>query len=258
MSTEFDWAVWPETYDRIILDEVDSTNAEAIRRAPGITRPTWVMARRQTASRARRGRKWEFIDGNFAASLLIKPDYGAPRAALETYVASYSLLMALRDPSVAPSGHYTLKWPNDVLLNGGKVAGILLESSGTADRLDWLVIGIGVNLAGAPHPSEVEERALRPVSVMGETGVAVRPEALLEWLASFYDQHTRLLMDEVGFDAIRRLWLAQAAGLGQPITARTGNQEAKGIFETVDEDGNLVLRTRDGLRRIAAADVYFD
>jgi BirA family biotin operon repressor/biotin-[acetyl-CoA-carboxylase] ligase len=146
---------------------------------------------------------------------------------------------------------FALKWPNDVLLQGGKVAGILLESIG-----DHLVIGIGVNLAHAPDASQVEARALTPVSVLGALGIDVAPEVFLDVLAAEYDAlETQFTTN--GFAPIRRAWLSHAARLGAVITARTMRDETIGTFEDVDETGNLILQTANGRVAITAADVYF-
>ena len=148
-----------------------------------------------------------------------------------------------------------LKWPNDVLLNGGKVAGILLESLAAGDAV-WLAVGIGVNLADAPAPAEVEPGALRPVSLRGETGLCPDPEAVLDLLAPAFDRWDRQLAT-FGFGPVRTAWLARAARLGEPITARTARDTLTGTFETVDETGALVLRTAAGRVALPAAEVFF-
>lgn len=242
---------WPEETDRVILDETDSTMAEAARRAAGLARPTWIMARRQTAARGRRGRTWSNPEGNFAATLVLRPDGGPAEAALRSFAAANALFEALSlrvDRTLL-----SLKWPNDVLLNGGKVAGILLESAGTGARVDWLAIGFGVNLARAPEAAGTE---FRPVSLEGEGGRPTAPEELLSLLASNMATEERLFRD-MGFAPIRRNWLRHAARLGETITARTARGETSGVFETVDEDGQLVLRTGAGQVRIPAAEVFF-
>ena len=176
---------WPDGYDRIVLDQTDSTNAEAARRARTLLGPTWILALTQTAARGRRGRAWSMQPGNFAATLALRPAETAETVALRSFVAALSLY----DAFVAVTGRtdsFSLKWPNDVLLNGGKVAGILLESIGRGAHLDHLAIGIGVNLAASPTQSDVEDRALRPVSIKEETGVVVSPEEFLTHLAQSY------------------------------------------------------------------------
>ena len=245
---------WPGGVDRLILDEVDSTMAEAQRQAGTLTRPTWIMARRQTRGRGRRGRPWQDPAGNFAATLLMFPEEPMQEVALNSFVAAIALRWALK--AVAPSDGYALKWPNDVLLNGTKIAGILLESSGQGSRADWLSIGSGVNLQGTPPPEALEQRAIAPSSIRAELGIDVDPEELLHLLAIDFHVHRKLLA-ESGFDAIRRIWLRYAARRGETVTARTARDEITGIFEDVDGQGNLVLGTADGRVKIAAADVYF-
>ncbi|SEL48881.1 BirA family transcriptional regulator, biotin operon repressor / biotin-[acetyl-CoA-carboxylase] ligase [Roseivivax marinus] len=242
---------WPAGYGRIVLDETDSTMAEAARRAGTLAGPEWVMARRQTAGRGRRGRAWANPEGNFAATLVLQPREAPGVVALRSFVAA----LALFDAMVAVTGRadpFALKWPNDVLLNGGKVAGILLEThAGGA-----LAIGIGVNLVAAPDAAEVEAGAVRPVSLMAETGAAVGPEDFLDQLAQAYAAREASFVT-YGFAPIREAWLSRAARLGETVTARTGTSETVGRFETVDPSGNLVLMTPKGRVGIAAADVFF-
>ncbi|SLN42473.1 Bifunctional ligase/repressor BirA [Roseivivax jejudonensis] len=242
---------WPAGYGRVVLDEVDSTMAEAARRAPQLAGPEWICAGRQRAARGRRGRAWVTPDGNFGATLVL-PVAGAPgQVALRSFVAA----LALQDALIAATGRaeaFALKWPNDVLLNGGKVAGILLETLGPAR----LAIGIGVNLISAPEPTAVEPGAVRPVSLLSETGAAVSAEALLELLAAAYARREESFAVH-GFGPTRAAWLANAARLGERVRARTGTHETEGVFETVDPAGNLVLQTASGRVAIAAADVHF-
>ena len=246
---------FPLGYGRRVLTEVDSTNAEAARIATSLAGPEWILALNQTASRGRRGRAWSFPKGNFAATLVLHPSEAPDVVALRSFVASLGLYDAFIASGVQ-SHVLALKWPNDVLLNGGKVAGILLESIGSGGGVGHLAIGIGVNLADAPAPAEVEARAMRPVSLLSETGVAIGPEDFLDLLASAYAR-LESQFSTYGFASIRESWLARAAKLGEVITARTTNSETTGTFETVDEQGNLVLKTSQGRVAIAAADVFF-
>ncbi|KMW57825.1 Biotin--protein ligase [Candidatus Rhodobacter oscarellae] len=243
---------WPHGYARIVLEETDSTNAEAARRAASLAGPAWILAHRQTEARGRRGRPWESPTGNFAATLVLHPTEPPEQVALRSFVAA----LALHEACVAVTGRpegFSLKWPNDVLLNGGKLAGILLESLGQGPRLDHLAIGIGVNLAQAP---QVEDpKALRPVA-LAETGAVVAPEEFLNHLASAYAAW-EIRFTGFGFAPIREAWLARAARLGDTITARTMREETTGTFETVDNSGALVLSTPKGRVAIQAADVFF-
>ncbi len=244
---------WPDGYGRRVLDEVDSTMAEAARIAPDLAGPEWILARRQVAGRGRRGRAWRDPQGNFAATLVMQPDEAPGQVALRSFVAALALFDACVAVTGRPDG-FALKWPNDVLLNGGKLAGILLESSGQGGAISHLAIGIGVNLSHVPEA--VEQGAVRPVSLRGETGVVIDPEDFLEVLAGAFAKREAAFRAH-GFKPVREAWLARAARLGEVITARTVRDEVTGKFETVDETGNLVLSTPKGRVAIAAADIFF-
>jgi BirA family transcriptional regulator, biotin operon repressor / biotin---[acetyl-CoA-carboxylase] ligase len=240
---------------RIVLPEIDSTNAEGFRRAAGLDAPTWIVAGVQTAGRGRRARPWASPRGNFHGTLVLKPAGPATLVALRSFAAA----LALRDAFVALTGlpkSFALKWPNDVLCNGGKIAGILLESQGLDGSDPVLCIGVGVNLIAAPDASVVEQGAVLPVSLLQETGLRVTPEAFLDALAPAYAGWEARFQAE-GFAPLRAAWLSHAARLGEPIRARTGTETREGVFETIDEAGNLILRTGHGILTISAAEVFF-
>ncbi|MBK1635716.1 BirA family biotin operon repressor/biotin-[acetyl-CoA-carboxylase] ligase [Rhodovulum adriaticum] len=227
---------------------------EARRRAP-LTRPTWIAARRQTAAVGRRGRSWAAPEGNLSATFVFDPECAPAQAALYSFVASYALYATLTAYVDDPAA-LTLKWPNDVLLNDAKLAGILLASDGAGQRVARLAIGIGVNLNASPGPVLLEEGALPPITLAELTEEPVDPLEFLAFLAEHFD-HQRRFFVEHGFGPLRAAWLEHAARLGQTITARTGREEIIGRFDTVDEEGQLVLETASGRRAIAAADVFF-
>lgn len=212
--------------------------------------PAWVLAHKQEGGHGRRGRAWEMPEGNFAATLVLFPKEAPEVVALRSFVAALALHDTLISVTGRPDG-FALKWPNDVLLNGGKLAGILLER-GKAH----LAIGIGVNLIDAPNAAQVEEGATAPVSLLSETGARVTPEEFLDILAPAYARWEGQFTT-YGFEPIRTAWLARAARLGTLIRARTVRDEHHGTFDTVDENGNLVLNTAKGPMAIAAADVFF-
>ena len=246
---------WPEGVGRVVLDSVDSTMAEAMRRAPGLAGPAWIMAREQHAARGRRGRAWASPAGNFAATLVLRPEGGPERAALHSFVAALALAEALA--GVAPDADIALKWPNDVLLDGGKISGILLESTGTGQNLAHLAIGIGVNLAHAPPPEMLEPGALRPTTLAEATGMPPpSPEAFLDRLAPVFVRWQARLAAE-GFAPIRAAWMERAARLGQQVTARTGRETLTGRFDGIDATGALLLAMPQGTRTIPAADIHF-
>ena len=240
---------------RITLPEIDSTNAEGFRRAASLPGPTWILAGVQTAGRGRRARPWSSPEGNFHGTFVLKPAEPPETVALRSFAAA----LALRDAFVQLTGlpqSFALKWPNDVLCNGGKIAGILLESQGLNTPEATLCIGIGVNLIAAPDPSQVEARAVPPVSLLKETGLRILPEAFLDALAPAYARWEATFTAE-GFAPLRAAWLSHAARLGQPIRARTVSETREGTFQTIDASGNLILRTQAGTLAIPAAEVFF-
>lgn len=225
------------------LASVDSTNEEARHLADaGETGPIWIIAHEQTGGRGRRGRPWVSPPGNLFATLLLAPSGPLERRAQLSFVAA----LAVADTVAAYAGPVTLKWPNDVLLEARKVAGILLESFGAA-----LAVGLGINLAH--FPPDAETPATSVAYVVGQTPA---PDDAFHRLAghwgAWYDAWA-----SKGFAPVREAWLARAAGLGEPIRVRLMDREMNGVFEDLDEDGALLLRQPDGLARVTAGDVFF-
>jgi len=249
-------AGWPAGYHRLVLEEVDSTNAEAARRAAELPAPTWLLGLRQTAGRGRRGRAWRDPAGNFAATLLMRPEGGPQRSALRSFAAALALHDALAEATRRTEA-LSLKWPNDVLVNGAKVAGILLETAGQGATAGPLCIGIGVNLVDAPEPDALDATAMPATSVLSATGIALAPEAFLDILApAFAVWEARL--GEQGFAPLRAAFLDRAAHRGGPVTARTSRETLTGVFADIDATGALVIDTPAGGRRaVPAADIFF-
>ena len=236
------------------LEEVDSTNAEARRRAEaGEAGPLWITARRQTAGRGRRGRQWETGAGNLAATLLTttrKPPAEAAELAFVAALAAADLALAH-----APEPLVRLKWPNDVLVDGRKVSGVLIESGARPDGRLWLAVGVGVNLQRAPVAAERPATALADHLRPGMTA-PLSPEAALDVLARAFDRWLQA-WERVGFEPIRTAWTARA-DLGRPVVARLDRETVEGVAEGLDPDGALRLRTLGGgSRRITAGDVFF-
>lgn len=244
---------WPSDYGHLPCGVVDSTLDEARREAGKFPNPTWFTATRQTAARGRRGRTWIAPKGNFGATVSV-PIQDATTAAFRSFVAALALAEAL--DAFLDADRITLKWPNDVLVDGRKIAGILLESLSAQNRIWGVAIGIGVNLAEAPPLSSLEEGAVSPVSLAAVSGQIVTPDAFLTHLAAAF-AHWETTLREQGFPAIRTAWLARAAKLGEVITARTVRDSFTGTFDTVDDAGQLVLKTAEGRISVPAADVYF-
>jgi BirA family biotin operon repressor/biotin-[acetyl-CoA-carboxylase] ligase len=230
-----------------IFDTLPSTNAYALQMMDG---PAWVMARTQTAGRGRRARVWASPVGNLYASHLLHPPEAPAIMALRSFAAALALHGAIAATTGAVA---TLKWPNDVLLDGGKVAGILLEAT-TRQGKTCLAIGFGVNLISAPDVSEVG--ATPPISLQAATGKAITPDDFLIALATAYATQEQQFVTS-GFAPLRAAWLHHAARIGQVIRARTGQATHEGIFDTIDDAGNLILITDAGRMAIPAADVFF-
>ncbi|MCL4126637.1 UNVERIFIED_CONTAM: hypothetical protein GTU68_030300 [Idotea baltica] len=211
------------------------------------------MAHEQTAGVGRRGRVWSTQRGNFAATYLTRINTDLSTVALHSFVAALALYDALIAVGVAPD-RLSLKWPNDVLLDGGKIAGILLETAGAGPS--HLCVGIGVNLAHAPEAGKMETNAVPAKSLIADVGLNIGAERFLDALgAAYHLRETQFLAS--GFDSIRTDWLAHAARLGETIIARTPKGDTVGTFETLDATGAVILQTAKGRCEIHAADIFF-
>jgi BirA family biotin operon repressor/biotin-[acetyl-CoA-carboxylase] ligase len=241
----------PPAFRLVALDRVGSTNEEARRlAAAGAEDGTLVWAREQTAGRGRRGRAWVSPPGNLYLSLILRPDCPPGEATQLGFVASLAVGETC-GAFVPPLVELHHKWPNDVLLGGRKVAGILLESeSDAAGALDWLVLGIGLNVAAAPEAAEFPATSLRAEGA-GEVPVETVLESLSRHFLSWTD---RWLAD--GFAPVRAAWKRRAWRLGEEITARLPNETLHGRFEDIDEAGALILGTAAGERRVTAGEVF--
>jgi len=233
------------------LDETRSTNADARERAlAGARGPLWIAARRQLAGRGRRGRPWSGLEGNLFTTGLYVLQADPARVAELSFAAALAVAdvcdIALKDPAAT-----RVKWPNDVLVNRRKVAGILLESGQAPGGGIWLAVGIGINLAAAPEDSE------RPATALAAEGGAIGREAALEALVAGFERwRLRWLQD--GFGPLRDAWLARAHGLGERCEARLASETVSGTFADLGPDGSLRLDLDDGGRRyISAGDVFF-
>jgi len=238
-------SVWPQGYSKQVHAELDSTNEEARRRAlAGEIGPLWIMATRQSAGRGRRGRVWQTEEGNLATTLLLHPE--APQAV--TGQLSFAAALAVADMAshFAPSAAIAVKWPNDVLADGRKLAGILLEGGS-----GWLAIGIGANLASHPEGTEF------PATSLTQQGIAAPPpeEALTVLAARFAHWYGVWMTD--GFETLRGAWLARAFGVGGHIRARLAQETRRGVFEGIDASGALLLNEGGSVRAIAAGEVFF-
>ncbi len=245
---------------------VGSTNAVALERArEGDAGHLWLVTKKQEAGRGRRGRAWETPEGNLAATLLLVPRFDLKNAATLGFVAGLALADALN--AVLPAGkvsvgvdggtplsggRFELKWPNDVLADGAKLSGILLESAMLDENRFALAIGIGVNVVGHPHDTPY------PATSLAALGASCDAETLFMALSDAWIDNVSLWDEGRGLSAIRERWLVRAAGLGSQVAVRTEGRVVRGVFETIDRDCRFVIREDDGNAvTIAAGDVHF-
>jgi BirA family biotin operon repressor/biotin-[acetyl-CoA-carboxylase] ligase len=236
-------------FQLVHFDEIGSTNAEALARgAAGAVRPTWFVADRQSAGRGRRGRAWTSETGNLFATLLIADPAPAPRIAELCFVAALALDDAILHLAPELEQRFKLKWPNDGLLDGAKLAGILVEAT-TRGAATEVAIGIGVNIAH--HP----EGMPYPTTSLASQGFAIARDSLFEALSRSMVNALAIWNRGRGFDAIRAGWLARAAGLGGPLVVRLDDKRIEGIFVGLDPQGRLMLDTPDGRQVLTVGEV---
>ncbi len=208
-----------------------------------------VLARRQTSGRGSRGRGWQSPIGNLSLSMLFRPDANAAQLGAWPLLTSIAVLDAAR-PLLPDPAVLSLKWPNDVLLRGRKLAGILIDTALEPDgAVKWLIIGTGVNLAVAPVLPD------RPTASLADEGIVAPPpeeyaRALLDHMARWHD-----VMQREGFSAIRTAWLARAHPLGTALTVTYGDVRFTGGFAGISDEGHLLLQTDAGLRTISTGEV---
>lgn len=231
---------------------IDSTNEEARRQAEAsAAEGLCVTALTQTAGRGRRGRAWESPEGNLFASLLLRPKVSAAEAAKLGFLTSLAVTEAVDEVAPRLTPRLACKWPNDVLLDGAKLSGILLESRTRADAgIDFVVVGIGVNLAWAPAGTPY------PATSLKLHGVTIPPRGFLPVLLARYGAWYARWQEE-GFAPVREAWLKRAQGIGRPVVVRLPDKELHGIFAALDETGALLLDQPDGGRQaVTAGDVF--
>jgi BirA family biotin operon repressor/biotin-[acetyl-CoA-carboxylase] ligase len=235
------------------FEEIDSTMLEARRRAErGELGPVWLVAERQTAGRGRRGRTWITKDGNLLATYLFATDKPPAQIALLGFVAGLGIAEAIDEHLGA--GSAALKWPNDVLIDGAKAAGILLESGSLGAGSTWASLAFGVNLADAPGGIDQPTVSLR--AVLPPDAEAPTPLDFLARIRLGIERWSARLESE-GFEPLRAAWLARAYGMGRDARVLQGEAVLEGRFAGLSPRGELELDTADGRRHIAAGDVFF-
>lgn len=244
----------PAVYTLISLETVGSTMTEARKLADqgedAAPDGTLIWSKEQTEGRGRRDNTWDSPRGNFYSSLIVRPDVPASRAAELSFVtgcAVYDTVGELCEPGF----DCRLKWPNDILLNDSKVGGLLLETKGEAGQnVDYVIIGLGVNLRSHPEGTEF------PATNFAEQSQAIPDYTFLETYARHFLGHALRWVEE-GFEPIRADWKWRAKGIGKEINVRLHSETITGIFEDIAEDGSLILNVDGDVRRIAAGEVYF-
>lgn len=242
----------PSPYNLIRLESIDSTNEEAKRMAEdGAPEGTVVWALEQTAGKGRRGRAWVSGPGNLYCSLLLRPECHAFKALQLSFVAALSMAEACA--AVLPRGTWVnCKWPNDIIVEGRKISGILLESQmAPMGGVEWLVIGVGLNITDFPGDVEFPATSLIKEGAKEDATAEKMLEAFcLRFLAGL------VTWKNLGFQPARKAWLKRAAWLGEEITVRLENETLKGEFKALDKDGALILLLDGEERRITAGDVF--
>ena len=247
-------AVLPGGYRREHHDSLPSTNARALAAArAGEPGGLWVTAGRQTEGKGRRGRGWETEMGNLAASLLLIDPAPPEIAATISFVTALALHQAVLDvagPAVAE--RLALKWPNDLLLDRLKVAGILIEGERLPSGQFAVIVGIGVNCIS--HPEVTGGHA---AGDFAGRGLPLDAETLFDRLAIRMAVELPVWDRGNGFTVIREAWLARAVGVGEPVRVNLAAGSIDGRFEALDDAGRLVLLRGDGRREtVGAGDVF--
>jgi BirA family biotin operon repressor/biotin-[acetyl-CoA-carboxylase] ligase len=234
------------------FDEIDSTTLEARRRAErGELAPVWLIARKQTAGRGRRGRSWVSPDGNLFATYLFAAHHPPAHIALLGFAAGLAIAETI-DESIG-AGAAALKWPNDVLVRGSKISGIMLDSGSLAGGATWAALGFGVNLAVAPDGLDQPTTSLR--ALLPPDALAPEPLAFLASLRPRLETWSARMEGE-GFEPLRQAWLQRAHGVGQVARVVQGEQTIEGRLAGISARGELELETPTGRRLIAAGDVF--
>jgi BirA family biotin operon repressor/biotin-[acetyl-CoA-carboxylase] ligase len=231
-------------------ETLGSTNAEALVRArAGVRGPLWITAEAQTGGRGRRGTSWVSPPGNLYATLLLTEPSPPALAPQLSFVAGLAVHDAVAVCAPGLASKLRLKWPNDLLLDGRKLSGMLIEAE-SPPRFS-LAIGIGVNCVS--HPLDTGYGA----TDLQANNVAIAAQDLLPRLAAAMSARVEQWAAGAGFATIRSDWLARAASLGETILVRLPERELTGIFEGIDADGRLLLVTPDKTTEtVAAGDIF--
>lgn len=240
-------------YHLLTYDVIDSTNAEAKRLAGGgASHGAVIWARKQTSGRGRMGREWVSADGNLFVTVLLSPNASLEQCAQLSFVASLAVADTLEAILPDPA-RVACKWPNDVLVGGKKIAGILLESfMGKESSKQWVAVGVGVNVDNSP------EHVMFPATSLRESGVELISAKIV--LSRFVEQFIGRYdeWEAEGFTPIEKTWKKKAYRLGDKVEVIVGDDKLSGVFDGINETGQMLLRDKaKKITPISAGDVFF-
>jgi BirA family transcriptional regulator, biotin operon repressor / biotin---[acetyl-CoA-carboxylase] ligase len=242
-----------DNFRHLPLDDVDSTNTVCMQKArdgdPGLL---WVTARRQLSGRGRRGRAWVSEPGNLYASLLLIDPCDPSDLGSLPMVVALALYGAIVAEMPFAADRVTIKWPNDILVDGKKISGLLVETERLADGRQAVVIGCGINIVHKP------EQPLYPTTSLSEAGSSASPESLFAHLMLSFSETLELWAGGANLTAVVAAWRQHVQGIGQPIVVNLPDRSISGIFKDVDDSGLLILLLTSGeIMRVASGDVFF-
>lgn len=232
------------------FESLESSNktAFAMAEAKQIFDREVILAEMQTGGKGRESRVWSSPQGNLYFSLVLQPKILAVKIPQISFVAIVALRQVVQE--LLPNHKIENKWPNDLLIEQKKVAGLLLESKISGENVEFVIVGIGLNLVSNP------DQTIFPASNLKNFGAEVLPEIVLK---KFLNEFEKLYENYLnfGFAAVRRAWISAAFRLNEKISVKNGEEEILGIFSNLDEEGNLILITENGDKKtILAADIF--
>lgn len=226
------------------FEKLGSTNDKALEISANAEGCYVIRADEQTAGRGRRGRVWQSLHGNLFFSLLL--EFELENIGELVIISAISLYQSIKQ--ISPQADISLKWPNDVLLNGAKISGILLEK---ADG-NYMIVGIGVNIEKSPH----NEDLLYPATSLKEAGIQVTGDDFLMLYLRIFSNNMNILKNS-GFESLRQFWNNNAKGIGSEITIKQDKNNLQGVFRGINEKADLLLEKDEKISKITFGDVFY-
>lgn len=234
------------------LDSVGSTSDELRHFAENnVADRVWLTAGEQLSGKGRRGRAWHSPKGNFYGSLYLENPCALSQVGFFPLVVAVAVHGAIESALKSSGVETQIKWPNDVLIDGSKCCGMLLEADRKGDTLS-IIVGCGTNLVAFPDDTPY------PATSLKHCGADITPSDMLHYLVSSFDEVLNIWSQGKGLQTIREMWLSHARGIGEEITVNLAEGPINGIFNSIDNDGVLQLKSDNGhVKQIAAGDVFF-